>query len=249
MEDEKLPFTEHLEELRKRIIFCLIAIAIGFVLAYSFAEQLFFILAHPLRSYLPKDSTFIFTGLSEGFVTYLKLSFFAGIFLSIPVILYQVWCFVAPGLYSHERRYVLPFIVLSSLFFLAGALFCYFVVLPIGCRFFLSYNTDYIRLLPSMKEYLSFSCAFILAFGIIFELPLFILLLARIGIVHEQQLRTSRRYVIVLIFIVAAFLTPPDIISQICMAIPLLVLYELSILLAKAFGKRRTEAPEPDTPS
>lgn len=246
MEDEKLPFTEHLEELRKRILYCLAAVAIGFILSYNFAEQLFLVLAHPLRVYLPKDSSFIFTGLAEGFVTYLKLAFFAGIFLAVPVILYQIWCFVAPGLYSHERQYALPFILLSTIFFLVGALFCYFVVLPIGCKFFLSYNTDYIRLLPSMKEYLSFSCAFILAFGIIFELPLFILLLARIGIVHERQLRASRRYVIVLIFIVAAILTPPDVISQICMAIPLLVLYELSILLAKLFGKKREPEPNPD---
>jgi len=248
MEDSKLPLTDHLEELRKRIITCLIAVGIGFVISYFFAEQLFLILAHPLSDILPEDNSFIFTGITEGFFTYLKLAFFAGIFLSAPVILHQIWCFVAPGLYNNEKKYVVPFVMLSTIFFIGGTMFGYFAVFPIAFKFFLGYNTDQIRMLPSIREYLSFSFKFLLAFGIVFELPIFVLFLSKLGIVNEQQLRTNRKFVIIAIFIVAAFLTPPDVISQVLMAVPLLFLYELSIIIARVFGKKRVEdeGDEPD---
>ncbi len=246
MSDEKISLTEHLEELRKRLIYCVIAVAVGFAVSYTFSEQLFHILSRPLADILPDESTFIYTGIAEGFFTYLKLSFFTGIFLAVPVILCQVWLFVSPGLYDSEKRYVVPFVVLSSLFFIGGTLFGYFAVLPIAFKFFIGYNTEYVRMLPSIKEYLTFSCKFLLAFGLVFELPIFILFLAKMGIVNEHMLRSSRKYVIVGTFVVAAFLTPPDIVSQMLMAVPLLILYEISIYIAKIFGKT-AEAVEEDS--
>lgn len=239
MADEKLPFTKHLEELRKCIIVCVVAVGIGFAISYFFSENLFLILSRPLSSLLPEENSFIFTSVTEGFFTYLKLAFFSGIFLASPVILHQIWSFVAPGLYSHEKRYVVPFVLLSTFFFVGGTLFGYFVVFPIAFKFFLSYNSEYIRMLPSIREYLSFSCKFLIAFGVVFELPIFILFLSKLGIVNEKQLRSNRKFIIVIVFIIAAFLTPPDVVSQILMAIPLIFLYELSIIVAKIFGKKK----------
>ncbi len=246
MSDEKLPITTHLDELRKRLITCLIAIGVGFVVSYFFSEQLFAILSKPLSDIMPEDNTFIFTSLTEGFFTYLKLAFFAGIFLAAPVILHQVWCFVAPGLYANEKRYMIPFVVLSTIFFITGVLFGYFVVFPIAFKFFLGYNTETIRMLPSLREYLSFSCKFLLAFGLVFEMPIFILFLSKLGIVNDKQLRSNRKLVVVGVFIVAAFLTPPDIVSQVLMALPLIILYEISIIIAKIFGKKKELEEELD---
>ena len=238
MSDDKLPLTSHLEELRKRLLICLAAVGVGFALAYGFSEQLFEILSRPLTRIMPDDSSFIFTGLTEAFFTYLKLAFFAGLGLATPVILHQVWRFVSPGLYENERKSAVPFVLLATLFFVVGVLFGYFQVLPIAFKFFLGYNSEHIRMLPSIKLYLSFTCKFLLAFGIVFELPIIILFLSRIGLVTHHQLRANRRIVIVAIFIVAAFLTPPDVVSQTLMAVPLLVLYEISIVIARIFGKK-----------
>jgi len=239
MEDEKIPLTSHLEELRKRIIVCFIAISIGFSISYYFSEQIFSILSRPLTAVLPQGSSFIFTGITEAFFTYLKLSFFAGIFLSSPVIIYEIWRFVAPGLYEKEKRYVIPFVLFASIFFVAGVVFCYFIVLPAAFKFFVSYNTQYIRMLPSLGEYLSFSCIFLLSFGVVFELPVFIICLAKLGIITEKQLRSNRKLVIIGAFIVAAILTPtPDAINQCLMAVPLIILYEMSIFVVKIIASR-----------
>jgi sec-independent protein translocase protein TatC len=239
MEDEKLPLTSHLEELRKRIIVCLIAIGIGFSISYYFSEQIFFILSRPLTAVLPEGSSFIFTGITEAFFTYLKLSFFTGIFLSTPVIIYEIWRFVAPGLYEKEKRYMLPFVFIATLFFIVGTVFCYFIVLPAAFKFFVSYNTPYIKMLPALGEYLSFSCIFLLSFGVVFELPVFIICLAKMGIITEKQLRSNRKIVIIGAFIVSALLTPtPDAVNQSLMALPLIVLYELSIFAVKFIAKK-----------
>jgi sec-independent protein translocase protein TatC len=246
MEDEKLPFTHHLEELRKRIIICLAAVAVGFALSYAFSEEIYRLLAEPIKSIMPEGSSFIFTGLTEAFFTYLKLALFAGIILSSPVILYQIWCFVCPGLYKNEKRYVFPFVLLSSIFFIGGVLFCFFVVFPIACEFFKSYANEYILMNLKISEYLSFSCKFLLAFGVVFELPIFILFLSKLGLVNDRQLRSNRKFVIVIVFICAAFLTPPDVVSQVLMAIPLLFLYELSIIIARVFGKKEKEEDDDD---
>ncbi|MFC1591002.1 twin-arginine translocase subunit TatC [Thermodesulfobacteriota bacterium] len=239
LENEKLPFTQHLDELRKRLITCAIAVVIGFLASYAFSKDIYLILAEPIKTYMENESSFIFTGLTEPFFTYLKLALFTGILLSSPVILHQIWCFVAPGLYQKEKKYVLPFVLLSSIFFISGVLFCFYGVFPIACKFFSSFTqSGLIEMKLRMSDYLSFACKFLLAFGVVFEMPIFILFLAKLGIVTHHQLSSNRKYVVVLIFIVGAFLTPPDVVSQVLMALPLLVLYEFSIILARFFGRK-----------
>lgn len=240
-EDEKLPFTAHLEELRKRLIICFSAVGIGFVISYIFSKSLFEILMQPLLAAMPPEEKLIYTALPEAFFTYLKVAFLAGILLAVPVIMYQLWIFIAPGLYKNEKRLLMPIVFLSSLFFLGGALFGYFVVFPFGFKFFMGFSSDYVRPLPSMKEYLGFSAKLLFAFGIVFELPLFITFLARLGIVDTKFLKAKRKYAILLFFVFAAILTPPDVITQVMMAGPLIVLYEVSIVGAKLFGKKKVK--------
>jgi sec-independent protein translocase protein TatC len=244
-EDDKLPFTEHLEELRRRLIVCLIALGVGFVASYGFKEKIFGVLIRPLVSVMGEGDKLIFTGLSEAFVTYLKVSFLAGLILAAPVVTYQFWMFVAPGLYKQERRLLLPIVFLSSVFFIGGSLFGYFVVFPFGFKFFLGFASENIRPLPAMREYLSFSAKLLLTFGLVFELPLVLTFMARLGLVTVDFLKTNRKYAVLIIFIVAAILTPPDVVSQILMAIPLMALYEVSIMGAKIFGKKEKNNENP----
>jgi sec-independent protein translocase protein TatC len=240
-EQEKIPFTAHLEELRKRLINCFIAVGIGFVVSYGFKDKLFQILTRPLISVMETGDTIIFTNLPEAFFTYLKVAFLAGIMLAAPVILYQFWMFVAPGLYSKEKRLLVPIVVLSSFFFIGGALFGYFIVFPWGFKFFLGFATETIKALPSMREYLSFSAKLLLAFGLVFELPLVITFLAKLGIVTVEFLKKNRKYALLLFFVGAAILTPPDVVTQIMMAFPLMALYEVSIVGARIFGKKKQD--------
>ncbi len=246
-EDEKLPFTSHLDELRKRLITCFIAVAVGFVISFGFKERLFGILVHPLINVMKQGETLIYTGLPEAFFTYLKVSFLSGLIVASPIILYEFWMFVAPGLYKTERRMMAPVVLLSSLFFIGGALFGYFFVFPWGFKFFLAFATDTIRPLPSMREYFGFSAKLLLAFGLVFELPLVLTFLAKLGIVSVDFLKKNRKYAILLIFTAAAILTPPDVITQILMAVPLMVLYEISIIGAKLFGKKKPKEEEAET--
>ncbi|MEW6614495.1 MAG: twin-arginine translocase subunit TatC [Thermodesulfobacteriota bacterium] len=237
--DEKLPFTSHLEELRRRLIICFITVGVGFAASYVFSKEIFNILMKPLLDVMPPGGTLIFTGLTEAFFTYLKVSLLAGIFIASPVLLYQIWSFISPGLYKREKRCVFPFVVFSTGFFIGGSLFGYFVVFPSGFKYLMSFATEAIRPLPSVKEYLSLSTRLLFAFGIVFELPLFIFFLTKIGVVDAKMLSSKRRYSIVIIFIVSAILTPtPDAITQLMMAVPLLLLYELSIWVAKVFGRK-----------
>ncbi|MFY9941604.1 MAG: twin-arginine translocase subunit TatC [Desulfobacterales bacterium] len=249
-EEDKIPFTAHLEELRKRLIVCFIAVGIGFVAAYGFKEKLFQVLTVPLVRVMQSGDTLIFTNLPEAFFTYLKVSLLAGLMLAAPVILYQFWMFVAPGLYQRERRVLLPIVFLSTLFFLGGALFGYFIVFPWGFQFFLGFATEHIRPLPSMREYLSFSAKLLLAFGIVFEMPLVLTAMARLGIVSVGFLKKNRKYAILLFFTGAALLTPPDVVTQIMMALPLMLLYEVSIIGARVFTPKPkpTESEEGKTP-
>ena len=239
IEDDKLPFTAHLEELRNRLIKCFIAVGVGFVVSYGFKEQLFHILTAPLINVMGADDTMIYTNLPEAFFTFLKAALLSGIMVASPVIIYQFWMFTAPGLYHKEKRLLLPIILLSSIFFVGGALFGYFIVFPWGFRFFLGFATDTIKAMPSMKEYLSFSSKLLLAFGLVFELPLVITFLAKLGLVSVQFLKKNRKYALLLFFAGAAILTPPDVVTQIMMALPLMVLYEVSILGARIFGKKK----------
>ena len=243
-EQEKIPFTAHLEELRKRLIACFIAVGIGFVLSYGFKEKLFQILTRPLVSVMPTGDKLIFTGLPEAFFTYLKVAFLSGIILAIPVIFYEFWMFVAPGLYDKEKRLVLPIVLLSTIFFVGGAFFGYFIVFPYGFKFFLGFASEIIKPLPSMREYLSFASKLLLAFGLVFELPLIVTFLARLGIVSVDFLKKNRKYALLLFFVAAAILTPPDVVTQVMMALPLILLYEISIIGAGIFGKKK---PEDDT--
>jgi len=242
MDEKKLPLTTHLQELRKRLILSFIAVGGGFALCYTFAEKIFDILAAPLLGMMPQGGSLIFTSVAEAFFTYMKVAFIAGLILASPFVLYQIWAFVAPGLYRHEKKYVVPFVLAGSFFFAIGILFAYYVALPIGFKFLLGFATDFIKPLPSMKEYLSFSIKFLLAFGLVFEFPVVLVLLARIGVVDAKTLARQRKYAILLIFIFAAILTPPDIISQVIVALPMIGLYELSILLSKLFGKKSPPA-------
>lgn len=242
MDDEKkIPFTGHLEELRRRLIVCFIAVGIGFVLSYGFKEKLFQILTRPLISVMETGDKLIFTGLPEAFFTYLKVAFLSGIILATPIIFYEFWMFVAPGLYDKEKRLMFPIVFLSTLFFVGGSFFGYFIVFPYGFKFFLGFASETIRPLPSMREYLSFASKLLLAFGVVFELPLIITFLAKLGMVSVSFLKKNRKYAVLLFFVGAAILTPPDVVTQIMMALPLMVLYEISIIGAKIFGKKTPE--------
>ncbi len=245
-EADKLPLTEHLDELRKRLIRCLIAIFAGFVVAYIFKEKLFEVLTAPLIRAMRQGDTLIFTGIPEAFFTYLKVSLLTGIFISAPVIIYQFWMFVAPGLYKHERKTMIPIIFVSSLFFMGGALFGYFVVFPIGFKFLLGFASETIQPLPSMREYLSFSSKLLMAFGIVFELPIVITFLARLGLVTVPFLKKNRKYAILIFFVGAALLTPPDVVTQTLLALPMMILYEISILGAYTFGRQKPDK-DPET--
>lgn len=236
--EDKAPFTVHLEELRKRLITCFIAVAIGFVLCYGFKEKIFEILMHPLIAVMQTGDTLIYTNLPEAFFTFLKVAFLAGLMLASPIVIYQFWMFVAPGLYDKEKRLLLPIIFLSTFFFIGGALFGYFIVFPFGFKFFLGFATETIRPLPSMKEYMSFSSKLLLAFGLVFEMPLVLTFLAKLGVVTVDFLKKNRKYAILLFFAGAAILTPPDVVTQVMMALPLMLLYEVSILGARLFGRK-----------
>lgn len=240
-DEDKLPFTAHLEELRNRLIVCFIAVGVGFALSYGFKERLFHILTRPLIAVMQEGDKLVFTGLPEAFFSYLKVAFLSGIMLATPVILYEFWMFVAPGLYHKEKRILLPIVFLSSFFFVGGALFGYFVVFPFGFQFFLSFATETIRPLPSMKEYLSFASKLLLAFGLVFELPLLLTFMSRLGLVSVAFLKKNRKYAFLLFFVMAAILTPPDVVTQVMMALPMMVLYEISILGARLFKRKKID--------
>ncbi len=249
-ENGKKPFLSHLEELRQRLIYCAIAVGAGFIISYAFSEELFKILITPLKENLPGNDRLIFTNLPEMFLTYLKTAFITGILLAAPFLFYQIWMFVAPGLYQREKRYIIPFVFFSTLLFVGGALFGYFVVFPFGFNFFLGYANDYIQALPSVKQYFSFASKLLLAFGVVFELPVIIFFLSRMGIVTVDFLKKNRKYAILLTFALAAILTPPDVITQCMMAGPLIILYEIGILIARIAGRKEVEEgekPEKDT--
>ena len=244
--DEKTPLMSHLVELRKRLITSAVGVGVCFAVTYAFSEKLFEILAHPLKANLPAGDRLIYTNLPEMFFVYIKTGLVAAVLLAAPFIFYQAWMFVAPGLYRKEKRYLLPFVVFSTLLFVGGALFGYFVVFPFGFRFFLGFSNEYIQALPSVKQYFSLSIKLLLGFGLIFELPVVAFFLSRIGILSADLMRKQRKYAILLIFIVSAILTPPDVITQLMMAGPLVVLYELSVIIVKVTGKKKAASEEAD---
>jgi len=238
---EKQPFMSHLEELRKRLVICAIGVGAGFVIAYIFSERLFQLLVAPLKAVMPEGDQLIFTNLPEMFFAYIKVAFIAGIMAAAPLIFYQLWMFIAPGLYRKEKKMAIPFVISSTILFVGGALFGYFVVFPFGFKFFIGFSNDYVKALPSVKQYFSFSMKLLFAFGAVFELPVIIFFLSKMGIVTPQFLRQKRKYAILLTFALAAILTPPDVITQCMMAGPLIVLYEIGILVSRIAQKKKED--------
>ncbi len=248
-------FTSHFVELRSRLIKSILFIIIIFVISYTFAEQIYNFLVEPYANAVKDDQNqrrLIFTALHETFITYLKVAFFAAIFLGSPILLIQIYKFIAPGLYKNEKKAILPYLVFTPILFLFGGLLVYYLVMPLAIKFFLSFETVGsstnlpIQLEAKVNEYLSLIMRLIFAFGISFQLPILLNLLARIGIVSSNYLKNTRRYVIVIIFTVAAILTPPDPITQIGLAIPLLLLYELSIITVRFTEKKAKDKDSAD---
>ena len=250
MSDNKSSFTSHFIELRSRLVKSLIFIFVIFVVSYTFAEQIYTFLVDPYANAVKDDQVsrrLIFTALHETFITYLKVAFFAAIFLGSPVLLIQIYKFIAPGLCKNEKKALLPYLISTPILFMMGGLLVYYLVMPLAIKFFLSFETIGtnsslpIQLEAKVNEYLSLIMRLIFAFGISFQLPILLNLLARVGIVNSNYLKKTRRYVVVIIFTLAAILTPPDPITQVGLAIPLLLLYELSIITVRFTEKKNNQ--------
>src|SRR5947209_9022889 len=234
----KMSFLEHLEELRKRLLISLLTILAGFLLCWNYADRIFGWISQPLAQYLPHGEKLVYTRLTEPFMLYMKVAFFAGIFVSSPIIMLQLWMFIAPGLYKRERRYAAPFIVFATLFFVAGGYFGYRVILPGACKFFIDTGKQFHQMIKA-DEFFSFASTMILAAGLVFETPILIFFLARLGIVTPAFLLQKFKYAIVLAFIIAAIVTPsPDMVNQTALALPMILLYLLGVGVAWLFAKK-----------
>jgi sec-independent protein translocase protein TatC len=236
---KRMTLLEHLEELRKRIGWSLVAILVGFLLCWYWAQPIFAWMAVPITQFLPPGEKLAFTGLVDPFMLYMKVALLAGIFLSSPFVLWQFWLFVSPALYRHERRFVVPFIVSTTAFFLGGGYFGYKIAFPMVVRFLLQVGQDF-RQVVTINEYFSMASKVILGLGLVFEMPVLIMLLARFGVVTHRFLLRYFRYAVLIIFIIAAVITPtPDIPTQCVFAFPMIGLYLLGVLVAWLFGKKR----------
>jgi len=238
-------FFDHLEELRQRLIRCVVAVLIGFGICIAFGERVFSLLAAPITRLLPKDTTLVFTGLPDPFFVYLKVAFICGVFLALPYCLYQMWLFIRPGLLERERELATPFVLVATALFYLGAAFAYFIVFPAAFKFFLGYQTPELKPMISIRDYVSLSMLLMLAFGAVFETPLVVVFLGLLGVVDSSLLKRGRRYFVVLAFIIAAILTPtPDMVNQIIMAVPMILFYEVGIQVLILFEKKRRRDEE-----
>ena len=245
--EQSVSFVGHLSELRSRLIKSFLFLLLAFIVSYYFSKEIYEFLVKPYADAVIQsnlDRRLIFTALHEAFITYLKVAFFASFFITSPIFLTQIWKFVAPGLYKNEKKALLPYLIATPILFIFGGMLVYYLIMPLAIKFFLSFEssadvgTIAIQLEAKVNEYLSLIMKLIFAFGLSFQLPVILSLLARIGVIDSEYLKTRRKYVVVIIFAVAAILTPPDPITQIGLAFPLLILYELSILTVKIIEKK-----------
>jgi len=236
---DEMTFLEHLEDLRKRLWYSFVALFIAVIPCWLFSKEVFEILSRPVTQYLPEGMKMAFTSLTAPFMLYIKVSFLAAIFLTSPFIFLQLWYFIAPGLYQKEKKYVFPFVIFSTVFFLAGAAFGYFVMFPWACRFFLNLGQDFTPVL-TVDTYFGFSLKLLLGIALVFELPTLVFFLSKLGIVTSRWMIRNFKYAVLAIFVIAAVITPtPDMVTQSILAVPMLALYGLGILIAFLFGKER----------
>jgi sec-independent protein translocase protein TatC len=242
-DEGRMSFLDHLDELRRRIIYAALALFVGFVLAFFFINDIFNFIMRPLQEMLPPGGTLVYTDPTEAFVLYIKIALIAGLILSSPLVMLQVWLFVAPGLYSHEKKWAIPFVVMSSFFFTAGAAFSHFVVFPLTWRFFVSFTTDILTFMPRIEPAFSLYLRLLLAFGVVFQMPTIVLFLARMGVVSARFLVRNFKFAVLIMVILSAVITPDGGgVSLIAMTAPMILLYGLSIFLAWMFGKTKTIA-------
>lgn len=241
MTDERMPLATHLEELRRKLIISGVSWLVAFLACYAYAEQLFSLIAEPVRQALPAGTSLVFIEATEPFFTYLKVAALTGLLISLPIIFWQIWSFIAPGLYKKEKRYIIPFVFASFLCFALGAFFGFQFVFPMAFKVLIEFGTGSgdLNAMLSMGSYLSLSSKLLLAFGLVFELPVVIFFLARMGIVDHKMLARNRKFALLAAFVIGALLTPPDVFSQTALAVPFVILYEVGILVARIFGKHR----------
>lgn len=239
----RMSFLEHLDELRQRLIKALLAVLVGFVAALAFINYIFDFIMRPLQAILPAGGKLIYTEPTEAFMLYMKMAALVGLMIALPVVLWQVWAFIAPGLYAHEKRFAIPFVLMSTVFFIGGVFFSHYVVFPAMWRFFASFSTDSVEFAPRIEPVFSLYVRMALGMGAVFEMPTVIMFLARVGMVTPGFLIRHTKYAILIIFIVAALVTPsPDVVSQFLLALPMFVLYAFSIGVAWVFQKRTPAA-------
>jgi sec-independent protein translocase protein TatC len=234
----------HLSELRKRLAISVGAVIILFFVMFTFWQPILDWMILPLKAVLPEGSKVIFTKIQEPFFTALKVAFFTGFIAALPIIFWQIWLFIAPGLYDNEKKMVIPFAVGATVMFLAGGAFAYYVVVPFGFKFLINFGSQLFTALPSIGEYVSFFTKLMLGFGLAFEMPVFTFVLASMGLVSDQTLKEFFKYALVIIFLVSALLTPPDVLTQFLMAGPMILLYGLSILIAKSINPESAQQDE-----
>lgn len=240
-DDEKIPFTAHLAELRYRLVASVAAVLIFFGVCYYFIDICIHILESPIKSAVP-NLKLTFLAPAEGFFVSMKVAFFGGLVLAWPIVIYQAWMFISPGLKKNERRYAFPFVIFGTVLFAIGISFCFFIILPLGLKFLITFGQTYWMANIAVDYYLSFCIKLTLAFGLVFELPLILAVLGKMEILTSKQLKEGRRYAIVLAFVIGAILTPPDVITQCLMAVPLIILFELSIYIVRIIEKKSAEA-------